>query len=319
MDDPTLLFRQRYQPTTLEACQHPEIARVLREKIEKRNPMLLVGDPGTGKTTWLHAILDELRHQKKFKVELHVIHTLKEQGIHYYRNDTKTFCQTATLANQIKVVLMDDVDQMNEQGQQVFRHFIDHYPAVLFLASCTHLQHVIESIQTRFHIVYLPPLNYTQLSTLFDRITDDNGIHIDTQAKEYIVTHSLPYANQMIHVLERFYLLEGDEDVVPKTLEDVQETSFQAFEEYTRLLLFLETPVEAIRCLYRMHDQGFSVIDLLDHYFSFLKRTSILSDDQKYNMVQILCKYISIFHTIHENKIELSLFTNELHTILHKK
>ena len=31
-----------------------------------------------------------------------------------------------------------------------------------------------------------------------------------------------------------------------------------------------------------------------------------------YKIIKIICEYISIFHTIHENEIELVLFTNKL-------
>ena len=37
---------------------------------------------------------------------------------------------------------------------------------------------------------------------------------------------------------------------------------------------------------------------------------------QKYKIIAILCKYITVFHNIHEDEIELALFTNNLGMVL---
>jgi hypothetical protein len=42
------------------------------------------------------------------------------------------------------------------------------------------------------------------------------------------------------------------------------------------------------------------------------KNTLIITEQQKYNIIPYICKYITIFHNIHEDEIELSLFTNNL-------
>ena len=59
-------------------------------------------------------------------------------------------------------------------------------------------------------------------------------------------------------------------------------------------------------------------MDILDNYFLFIKNTHILNEDQKYNIIPFICKYISIFHNIHEDEIELALFTNNLMKILNE-
>jgi len=53
-------------------------------------------------------------------------------------------------------------------------------------------------------------------------------------------------------------------------------------------------------------------MDILDTYFTFIKKTTIINEDIKYKIIPIICKYISIFYNIHEDEIELSLFTNNL-------
>jgi hypothetical protein len=61
-----------------------------------------------------------------------------------------------------------------------------------------------------------------------------------------------------------------------------------------------------------VYDKGYSVMDILDNYFLFVKITPMLNEDEKYKIIPFICKYITIFHNIHEDEIELALFTNNL-------
>jgi hypothetical protein len=91
--------------------------------------------------------------------------------------------------------------------------------------------------------------------------------------------------------------------------------SFLTFEEYTKNILSLEL-LPAIKIIYELYEKGYSVMDILDNYFIFIKTTNIINEEQKYRIIPYLCKYITIFHNIHEDEIELSLFTNNLINIL---
>ena len=53
-------------------------------------------------------------------------------------------------------------------------------------------------------------------------------------------------------------------------------------------------------------------MDILDNYFLYIKISDILSENEKYTITPFICKYITVFHNIHEDEIELALFTNNL-------
>ena len=38
----------------------------------------------------------------------------------------------------------------------------------------------------------------------------------------------------------------------------------------------------------------------------------MLNEEEKYKIIPLICKYITMFHNIHEDEIELALFTNNL-------
>jgi hemerythrin-like domain-containing protein len=76
--------------------------------------------------------------------------------------------------------------------------------------------------------------------------------------------------------------------------------------------------IGAIDLLYGIHDYGYSVIDILDYFFTFIKMTSMIDEEAKYRIIPFLCKYITIFHNVHEDGIELALFTNNILELLRK-
>ena len=74
----------------------------------------------------------------------------------------------------------------------------------------------------------------------------------------------------------------------------------------------------AITLFNNLYDKGYSVMDILDNFFLFIKTTNSLTEEEKYKIVPVICKYISVFHNIHEDDIELALFTNNLIQTLSK-
>jgi hypothetical protein len=61
-----------------------------------------------------------------------------------------------------------------------------------------------------------------------------------------------------------------------------------------------------------LYNNGFSINDILEAFFDYVKYTDKLCDYQKFITFKLIGKYITNFYTIHDEKIELFLFTQEL-------
>jgi hypothetical protein len=110
--------------------------------------------------------------------------------------------------------------------------------------------------------------------------------------------------------LEKIKILDSPIDLaVAKLL--CTNISFHIFDEYT-IHLKGKNLQKAVKMLYALYDQGYSVMDILDNYFLFIKLTPLVDETNKYKITKVLCKYMTIFHNIHEDEIELALFTNNL-------
>lgn len=316
------LFIYKFQPLLFRDFElESNMMELFQTMIAMNNlNIILFGEPGSGKTALLNAMIRE--YYKGFtphEYDDNVLHinSLKEQGINYYRNDVKTFCQTCSvIKHKKKIVILDDIDFINEQSQQVFRNCIDKFSEnVHFISSCSNVQKVIESLQSRFIIVKLPPLGKPELKRIMMKIQIRENIRMTPDAEEFVLTICNNSAKTLINYMEKFKLL--DEPITLDLTNNVcTNISFHLMESYTQALKQGEL-VQAIHILFSIHDKGYSVMDILDNYFTFVKITELLTEEDKYAIIPFICKYITIFYNIHEDEIELALFTNNLLKILH--
>jgi DNA polymerase III delta prime subunit len=321
MDPNQPLFLNKYQPfffTDFET--DPEMVSILNTLIGMNNlNILFIGDIGCGKTAFLNAVIKEYYsglNPTQYEDNILHINSLKEQGINYYRTDVKTFCQTcSSIKGKKKIIVLDDIDFINEQSQQVFRNCIDKYSHnVHFISSCSNSQKVIESLQSRLIIIKIKPLQRENLVKIMHKISNLESIKITNDAEDFILNVCNNTAKILINYMEKFKLL--DEPITLELATNVcTNISFFTFDEYTQMLKngHLDT---AIKLLYSIYDKGYSVMDILDNYFIFIKITTHLTEEQKYSIIPFICKYITVFHNIHEDEIELALFSNNLHKIL---
>ena len=315
-------FIDKYRPYYLnDFCTTDNFKRAVKTLIaaDELN-ILFIGNSNAGKTSLLNALIREyygLGQRDSFpENNILFVNNLKEQGIQYFRNDMKTFCQSrSSIYGKKKIVLVDDIDTINEQSQQVFRNFIDKYSHnVHFISSCSNIQKVIESLQSRFTIIKMKPLTREGLVDILNRIKQAENIVIDNDAQDFIINISNNTVKILVNYMEKFKLL--DERITLDTAVQLcSNISFFAFADYINFIL-QQNLTDAIKLIYEIYDKGYSVMDILDNFFFFVKTTPIITEEHKYVIIPCICKYITVFHEIHEDEIELALFTNNLIELL---
>jgi DNA polymerase III delta prime subunit len=316
-------FISKYKPYYLnDFCMNESTRTVIQTlfDIDDLN-ILFVGAPGSGKTTLLYSIIREYYGLSKTanipETNILFINNLKEQGINYYRNDMKTFCQSqSTIPGKKKMIVIDDLDNINEQSQQVFRNYIDKYKHnIHFISVCTNIQKIIESIQSRIHTIKLHSPKDEEIVDIMNMIIEQENIKMTEDAKDYLIKQINGSIRVLIHYLEKFFIYDKlvDYDVCREMCSTI---SIHKFEEFFELLKQKRLG-DAIQVLYSLYDQGYSVIDILDYFFIFIKATDILTENQKYQVIPFLCKYITIFNNIHEDVVELAFFTNNIYSIIY--
>ena len=323
----TPTFIMKYKPYFLKDFYLTEkMHTILKFLLETDELCILIYGPiGSGKTSLLYAILREYygfsKHAPIPETNILFVNNLKEQGINYFRGEMKTFCQSkSSITGKKKMIVIDDLDNINEQSQQVLRNYIDKYKQnIHFVSVCTNIQKVIESFQSRTHILQLPVATPANISSIMDHIVKLENIDISEDAKLYLLQICENSIRVLINYLEKFYIYGQhiDLEMCKKMCSNIQS---HYFAEYIDCIKRNDT-AKAINILLEIYDLGYSVIDILDYFFSYIKTlpNAVLTEDQIYRMIPCICKYITIFNQIHEDSIELALFTNDLVLVFHEK
>jgi len=311
------LFNIKYQPKKIDDFElNNQMKDLFKNLITMDNlSLMLIGNSGSGKSTLINVLINEYYKdidENNKNNNIMTINTLKEQGIQYYRNEVKTFCQIpCSIKKKKKIIILDDIDLINEQSQQVFRNCMDKYMHnVHFLCSCGNTQKVIESIQSRIITIKILPFSKDNLQTIITKIKINENIKINKDAEETLLTISNNSIRILINYMEKFKLI--DEEITKEKVEKLC-TNIN-FHDFTLYINFCKNNNlgNALKIIMNIYDSGFSVIDILDNLFVFIKQNNNLLENHKYELIKLLCKYITIFHNIHEDEIELCLLTNNI-------
>lgn len=287
-------FIYKYMPTSLD-----EFELDTKSSFAYNTNLLLLGPERSGKTTLSSLLVQSVEPDKVL-----YINVLKEQGIHYYRNEVKSFCQSTTPN---KKIIVDGLDEMNEQTQQIFLNYIETYPFIQFILTGTNPQKIIESMYSSCMIIHLKPVSDAYLYTFMTRICDNEKIQIEEEAKQYLISLTRPSVRTLLNYLEKYKILN-----IPITIQHIQSTHtdipFALLDSFFQHLQ--SGNKKEAQCILTLYHDGYSVMDTLDACYEYIK-VSTLSDKLKYNYIKIICKYISIFNIIHEHPLELFFFIND--------
>lgn len=313
-------FLKKYQPRFFKDFTiDDDYIQLLNTLINMNNlNILLIGNSGCGKTSLLYATIREYYKTDNIPINnVLYINNLKEQGIQYYRNEVKTFCQTpSSLFGKKKFIILDDIDLINDQSQQVFRNCIDKFSHnVHFLSSCSNTQKVIDSLQSRCTLIKIKPIKKPFLKKIYCKIKKAENININEDCEDFILNICNNSIRLLINYMEKFKLLNIN-ITKDKVKEICTNISFYEFEKYTNEWYINKNIKASLNIIYQIYKKGYSVMDILDSYFTFIKITNIIDENIKYEIIKLILKYIAFFHTLHENEIELAFFTNELIKLL---
>lgn len=314
----SITFMNKYKPYYITDFFLDEInMKVINALIEMNDlNLILIGAECAGKTSLMYAIIRNYYGLDKTATfpehNIMFINNLKEQGIQFFRNEMKTFCQSqSNIKGKRKLIVVDDIDSINEQSQQVFRNYMDKYSNnVQFISACTNIQKVNESLQSRLHILKIDKLQRKHLELTLEKIIMIEKLDIDQESRNFMINICNDSVRVLINYLEKIYIL-SEPITIEKAHNLCSNISYLQFEKYV-VALKTGNLKEAIEIMYEIHDHGYSVIDILDYFFNFVKFTPNIEESIKYQILPVLCKYITIFHKVHEDSIELAFFTNNL-------
>lgn len=311
-------YATKYFPSTLKDLPLDKKFVDILEKCIQNNilQILLVGDDDYIKLMTLQTIIKTLDIPKSEQL---FISQIKDQGVTNMRYEIKQFSQTPAPSGK-KILIIDDIHMFSENIQRLFINNIDKWSKNIYLVvTCNNLYSVDESLVSRLFPLYIPEMDNNSLMIQINKICNQEEILINQDLKEFIIKIAERNLQTIYHILQKCKLLQFDRKITYELLK--QTCTLIHLDEMSNYFELTKKSnlKDGYKYLMTISEKGHSVLDILNEMYLFIKITNQLSEEEKYLCCKIISSYIVHFITIHEEELELLLFTQEIIEVFTKK
>ncbi|EJW04947.1 hypothetical protein EDEG_00064 [Edhazardia aedis USNM 41457] len=188
----TLPISEKYRPKALtEVLGNSEVVRSL-SKIAASGilpHMLFYGPPGTGKTTTIRALAFQL-YGLNYKSNILELNASDERGIDTVRNTIKSFAQTISFKNTMKLIILDEADSMSRDAQNCMRRIIEDFSSnVRFCLIANYSSKIIPAIQSRCTKFRFAPVKDSNIAQRIENICIKENIKFSKDGIHAIVRY----------------------------------------------------------------------------------------------------------------------------------
>lgn len=211
----SLPWVEKYRPNKLDdIIGNKDIIAQFKNIVKSGNVphMILCGSPGTGKTTSVLCLANELLGNNFVEAFLE-LNASDERKIEVIRDRVKEFCKKkVNLAEgRHKIIFLDEADSMTITSQQALRRIIENYTHnTRFIMACNSSNTIIEAIQSRCVINRFMKLNNEDIAIQLKKICANENIKYEQDSIEELVFYARGDLRRAINDLQSVYNTFGD-------------------------------------------------------------------------------------------------------------
>lgn len=307
---------ENYRPRHIDDfCLEPDFKQHIRFLLDNHCDFLLSGPRGCGKTTLVTVHIQEHIARIGNPKSVMVLNNLRDQSINFYRNELKFFCQFPAPSQTKKILFVDDIHTLEKSNQLLLKSYRERWHKnFTLIATTNNINKVVDNLKSCLFPISFTPRTPETLTRFVKTVLQTEAIECDLAVIEYIIAKSDQSIRVLLNLLLKFKLL--DQRITPAVAaENCNIISQDNFEDLIGRLRQNDVNA-ALALLQEFLDKGYSNSDILDEFFHYTKQMRLLSDDEKYKIIELINKYVIVFNTIHEENIELALLANACAKVL---
>jgi len=199
------LWTEKYRPKGLDGYVFKDTKQ--RKQIDQwiaqgaLPHMLLSGAPGTGKSTLIKVLLNELKIDPFDVLE---VNASRDNGVDFIRETITKFSETMGVGD-MRYIFLDEADGLSPAAQGVLRGTMEKYAnSVRFLLTCNYPHKVIPAIKSRCETgrMHIEKLDNSEYLMRLVNVLDAEGVEIDADALDAIVKTAYPDLRRGISLIQ---------------------------------------------------------------------------------------------------------------------
>lgn len=314
-------FFDNYKPNNLSDINlNNETIELINIYLKNNKMLFLIHGPSlSGKTSLINILLKEYYNSSNYNDNIIYINLLKEQGINYFRNEIKNFCQIHNSSNiKQKSIIIDDFDSLNELTQKILITYINKYNNINFILSCSDLNKIVPSTRYLLEIIRIEHLDTMFLEKILNKVIKKTNMVLEENIKKKLLddyNKNIPFfMNKVLEI--NIIFINSNYIIEEKNYDFLDNNILINIDNYLNLCKNNKVK-EAKKIILELHNIGLSVIDILDNIIYYVKNINKnLNEEYRFKIIKLITNYINIFNNLHEDKIELLFLTNNIIKIL---
>ena len=249
--------------------------------------LLLVGEPGTGKTSTILCLLNSIYNDIEIKNNMLELNASDDRGLIMINSKIIPFCKKKGYNNMRKVIILDEADNITQKAQYLIANLINDYiETTSFIFICNNYNNIIESIQSKCFTINYNTINNINLIKKIKEICTIEKIKYDMDAIKHIISKSNNNIREIINNMECIYYSYNKLSIknINKLLDTNINIYFDNIIKYSKKKKFIKL-VNIINTLY---SEGYLMNNFLILFKNYINNSNI---DKIYEIINIINNY----------------------------
>jgi len=219
---------EKYRPKKLdEIVDQQEIIKILKNAIKtgELQHLLLHGPAGTGKTSTILAMINELFTPAQISDCVLELNASDDRGINIVRENIKSFSKRSLGVSEssslkFKIIILDEIDSMTKDAQAALRTLMEKTSRITrFCFMCNYNDKIIEPIKSRCSVLRFNPIQDSSLFAKLKQIAEHENLNVSDECINTLVSISGGDARRGIMQLQKLqYIQKIVKNVTPRDI-----------------------------------------------------------------------------------------------------